>query len=107
MRKVRLYPVADRLMSSSPHRRCIVAVLLLDSNLVLSEGALRRHVVRAHLLVQRQASSQAMASLIGYNTTSIVNVVAMKNVGQQSSSHFDLALFLHTSRKQSQIWPDY
>jgi len=35
MRKVRLYPVADGLVSSSPHRRCIVAVLLLDSNLVL------------------------------------------------------------------------
>jgi hypothetical protein len=35
MREVWLYPVAGGLMSSSPHRRCIVAVLLLDSNLVL------------------------------------------------------------------------
>lgn len=38
MRKVRLCPVAHGLMSSTPHRRCIVAVLLLDSNL----GLIRR-----------------------------------------------------------------
>jgi len=86
-------------MSSSPHRRCIVAVLLLDSNLVLIRRSTSspRVKVWAHILVQTQASSQAMAFLIGYSTTSIVNVVAMKNVGQQSFSHFDLALFLHTS----------